>query len=177
MDAATEASVAVHPLDSSASAASPPIKTPKLDHHSAAKQPFLSVIRALAQTYQTFYAHDDQHIRTLGLTVPQFDVIVTLGNTDGLLMHELAEWTLVTKGTLTGIVDRLEDKGYVRREVPPNNRRCFRVVLTPEGNALFKQVFPDHIGYLKTRFDQLNAEDLQEIKAALNKLRSIFPNA
>jgi MarR family transcriptional regulator, 2-MHQ and catechol-resistance regulon repressor len=132
-------------------------------------------MRALAKTYQIFCAHDEVHIRQFDLTVPQFDVIATLGNTDGMLMHELAEKTLVTKGTLTGIVDRLENKGLVRREVPPNNRRCFRVVLTETGESVFNQVFPEHIGYLKTRFDHLTQDDLDEIVLALNKLRRIFP--
>jgi MarR family transcriptional regulator, 2-MHQ and catechol-resistance regulon repressor len=133
-------------------------------------------MRSLATAYQTFYTHTDRHIRSLGLTVPQFDVIVTLGNTDGMLMNELAEQTLVTKGTLTGIVDRLEQKGYVRREIPPNNRRCFRVVLTSTGETLFQQVFPENIEYLKDCFDQLNSEELASIKASLDQLRSIFPN-
>jgi MarR family transcriptional regulator, 2-MHQ and catechol-resistance regulon repressor len=152
-----------------------PKPTAKLTHKTAAQQPFLSVMRSLATTYQTFYTHTDKHIRSLGLTVPQFDVIVTLGNTDGMLMNELAERTLVTKGTLTGIIDRLEQKGYVRREIPPNNRRCFRVVLTTTGETLFQQVFPDNIEYLKDSFSQLNGAELESIKAALDKLRSIFP--
>jgi MarR family transcriptional regulator, 2-MHQ and catechol-resistance regulon repressor len=147
----------------------------KLTAKTAAQQPFLPVMRALAKTYQTFCAHDEQHIRQFDLTVPQFDVIATLGNTEGMLMHELAQRTLVTKGTLTGIIDRLEQKGLVRREVPPNNRRCFRIVLTPQGNEVFQRVFPAHIGHLKTRFDQLNEAELTEIVAALEKLRSIFP--
>ncbi len=147
----------------------------KLTPTTAAQQPFLSVMRALAKTYQVFCAHDEQHLRQFGLTQPQFDVIATLGNTDGMLMNELAQRTLVTKGTLTGIVDRLVTKDLVRREVPPNNRRCFRIVLTPAGDELFQQVFPQHIGYLKTRFDTLNPEDLAEIVAALDKLRQIFP--
>jgi MarR family transcriptional regulator, 2-MHQ and catechol-resistance regulon repressor len=146
-----------------------------LNHKTAAQEPFLGVMRSLAQTYQAFYAYTDQNIRKLGLTVPQFDVLVTLGNTNGMLMNELAERTLVTKGTLTGIIDRLEAKGYVRREVPPNNRRCFRVVLTVEGDEVFKRVFPENIEYLKYRFDQLDTDDLQAIKMALVKLRKIFP--
>jgi MarR family transcriptional regulator, 2-MHQ and catechol-resistance regulon repressor len=102
-------------------------------------------------------------------------VIATLGNTQGMLMNELAQRTLVTKGTLTGIVDRLEKKGLVQREVPPNNRRCFRVVLTQKGEEVFHEVFPTHIGHLKTRFDALSEAELTEIVAALDKLRSIFP--
>lgn len=150
-------------------------KTPsKLTYKNAGKQPFMLTLRELVRTYQAFCALDEPHIRSLGLTAPQFDVICTLGNTTGMMMHELAEKTLVTKGTLTGIVDRLEDKGLVRREVPPNNRRCFIVRLTDEGDEVFKYVFPEHISYLKEYFDHLSEADLEEIRLALQKLRSIL---
>lgn len=132
------------------------------------------MLRELVQTYQAFCVYDESHIRELGLTAPQFDVIATLGNTSGMFMNQLAEKTLVTKGTLTGIIDRLEQKGLVRREVPPENRRCFLIVLTPEGEQVFQEVFPAHISHLKERFDRLNEQELEEIKVALQKLRSIF---
>jgi MarR family transcriptional regulator, 2-MHQ and catechol-resistance regulon repressor len=147
----------------------------QLDHKTAVQQPFHPLMRALVTSYQGFYTYADQNIRALGLTMPQFDVIATLGNTNGMLMNELASRTLVTKGTLTGIVDRLEQKGYVRREIPPNNRRCFRVVLTTAGEDLFRQVFPAHIEHLKQRFDQLTPEELESIKHALDQLRQVFP--
>jgi MarR family transcriptional regulator, 2-MHQ and catechol-resistance regulon repressor len=146
----------------------------ELTAQTAAQQPFLPVLRELAQSYQAFCAYEEPHMRQLGLTPPQFDVIATLGNTPGLLMNQLAEKTLVTKGTLTGIVDRLEQKGLVRREVPPTNRRCFLIVLTPEGEALFQTVFPCHIAYLKQRFDRLDAQELATIKTALQRLKEIF---
>lgn len=145
-----------------------------LDPQSAAKQPFMRALRELTTTYQAFCAYDEPHIRELGLTPPQFDVLCTLGNTSGMFMHQLAERTLVTKGTLTGIIDRLEQKGLVRREVPPENRRCFLIVLTPEGDRVFQEVFPAHISYLKERFDQLDAAELEQIESALQRLRQIF---
>ena len=148
--------------------------TPLMDFKRAEKEPFMSMLRELAQTYQAFCAYDEPHIRELGLTPPQFDVIATLGNTSGMFMNQLAEKTLVTKGTLTGIIDRLEQKGLVRREVPPENRRCFLVVLTPEGERVFEDVFPAHISYLKERFGQLTEYELTHIKSALQRLREIL---
>jgi DNA-binding MarR family transcriptional regulator len=140
----------------------------------AAKEPFLKVLRELARTYQAFSSFDENYIRQLDLTVPQYDVICTLGNTPGMMMGQLAEKTLVTKGTLTGIVDRLEKKGLVRREVPPDNRRCFIIVLTAEGERVFEEVFPTHINCLKQRFSHLSAEQLQQIQTALQQLRNVF---
>ena len=150
------------------------VRSTELTAQTAAQQPFMAVLRELAQCYQAFCAYEEPHMRQLGLTPPQFDVIATLGNTPGMLMNQLAEKTLVTKGTLTGIVDRLEQKGLVRREVPPTNRRCFLIVLTPAGEAVFNSVFPCHIAYLKQRFDQLDGSELTNIKAALQQLKEIF---
>lgn len=140
----------------------------------AAKEPCLVILRELVRAYQAFSSFDDEHIRKLGLTVPQYDVIATLGNTPGMMMGQLAEKTLVTKGTLTGIIDRLEQKGLVRREVPPENRRCFIIVLTAEGEKLFEEIFPAHINRLKERFNQLNDVELEQLQASLKRLREIF---
>ena len=140
----------------------------------AAKEAFFPTLRELVRAYQAFADYSLKHVREVGLTAPQFDVISTLGNTTGMTMGELAERTLVTKGTLTGIIDRLEQKGLVRREVPEGNRRCFMIVLTPEGEQTFESVFPKHTAYLKERFGRLSQQELEEIRLALVKLREIF---
>lgn len=140
----------------------------------AATESFVPAMRELVRAYQAFDSYAERHIRQLGLTPPQFDVITTLGNTPGMSMGELADRTLVTKGTLTGIVDRLEAKNLVRREVPQGNRRSFTVVLTPEGEAVFKAVFPVHIAHLKERFEQLDPIELERLKLLLQRLREVF---
>jgi MarR family transcriptional regulator, 2-MHQ and catechol-resistance regulon repressor len=141
---------------------------------SAASEAFVPTMRELVRAYQAFDSYTERHIRQLGLTPPQFDVIATLGNTPGLSMGELAEKTLVTKGTLTGIIDRLEAKHLVRREVPEGNRRSFTVLLTPEGEAVFREVFPIHIAHLKKRFEQLQPDELESLRELLQKLRKAF---
>jgi DNA-binding MarR family transcriptional regulator len=140
----------------------------------AAKEPFMAVVRELVRAYQAFKSYDDAHIRQLGLTSSQFDIIATLGNTPSMTFNKLAEKTLTTKGELTGIIDRLEKKGLVRREVPPEDRRSFLAVLTPEGKQLFAETFPAHVAYLKQRFEKLNEQELEEIRAALEKLKYLF---
>lgn len=140
----------------------------------AAQEPCLAVLRELVRTYQAFSAFDEVHIRKLGLTCPQFDVIATLGNTPGLTMGQIAEKTLVTKGTLTGIVDRLETKGLVQRIVPPENRRCFVIALTPTGEQIFNTAFPAHIQLLKQQFQDMDVAEMAEVQAAIAKIRHLF---
>jgi MarR family transcriptional regulator, 2-MHQ and catechol-resistance regulon repressor len=90
------------------------------------------------------------------------------------LMGELGEKTLITKGTLTGVIDRLIQKDLVRRETPLDNRRCVIVRLTPQGQQTFEQVFPAHIAHLKQRFEQLDRSELDTLQILLNRLRQSF---
>ena len=138
------------------------------------QETFIPAMRELVRAYQTFASYSDTHIRQLGLTPPQFDVISTLGGTNGMSMGEVSEKTLVTKGTLTGIIDRLERKGLVRREVPEENRRSFTIVLTTEGEETFRQVFPAHIAYLKERFQRLEPTELELLRVLLSRLQAVF---
>jgi MarR family transcriptional regulator, 2-MHQ and catechol-resistance regulon repressor len=137
-------------------------------------EPFLLVVRELARAYQAFSAYSEAHVRQFDLTPAQFDVIATLGNTNGLCMGELGEKTLITKGTLTGVIDRLIKKQLVCRETLLENRRSVIVQLTPEGQAVFDRVFPAHIAHLKERFDKLDASELELLTVLLGRLRQAF---
>lgn len=134
----------------------------------------MSVVRELVRAYQAFADYDARGHRGTGLTVPQADVIFTLGNTSGLTFKEIGEKTLITKGTLTGVIDRLEHKGLVKRVACPEDRRCTRAALTSKGRKLFEKRFPEHITYIKERFDRLTAAEQRDIQAALSKLRAAF---
>lgn len=140
----------------------------------AAKEPFLGTIRELARAYQAFATYSENFVRQHDLTPAQFDVIATLGNTPGINMGDIGEKTLITKGTLTGVVDRLIKKGLVTREVPPENRRSVIVKLTPDGKALFESVFPAHIADMKQHFASFNSSELELLKVLLGRLRQVF---
>ncbi len=143
----------------------------------AVREPFLGVLRELAEAYHAFSSYSAAHVRELGLTPAQFDVVATLGRTDGLPLSEVARKTLITKGTLTGIIDRLEAKGLVFRKVPSDDRRSFHAVLTSAGEALFARVFPLHIHHLKHVFADMSLEDVERTRRDLRRLRDRFREA
>lgn len=136
------------------------------------QKPFIPVLRELARAYQAFESYSAIHIRTLGLTPSQFDIVATLGNTDGMSFKELGERTLITKGTLTGVVDRLEAKNLVRRTASTSDGRSQIVQLTHKGEALFDRIFPAHLDYVGQAFAALTQADLDSTEAALQRLRA-----
>ncbi|MEM6836226.1 MAG: MarR family transcriptional regulator [Cyanobacteria bacterium P01_C01_bin.120] len=140
----------------------------------AAQAAFVPTMRELVRTYQAFAAYSEAHIRQFDLTSSQFDVVATLGNTDGLSMSDIGQKTLITKGTLTGVVDRLIKKDLVMRENLPGDRRSVIVSLTSKGQQVFEQVFPVHIAYLKTQFENLDPSELELLRILLSRLRQNF---
>lgn len=142
----------------------------------AAKQDFMPLMRALVRAYQAFASFDASLHRTngTGLTVSQADVIFTLGNTSGMTCGEIGERTLITKGTLTGVIDRLADKGLVRREPVRRDGRCTRIVLTAAGEQAFEAVFPAHVRKLKERFDRISPEDRAQAIRLFGQVQEIF---
>lgn len=141
------------------------------------KKPFIPMLRELARAYQEFESFSAGHIRTLGLTPSQFDIVATLGNTEGLSCRELGEKTLITKGTLTGVVDRLEAKHLVRRTASPSDGRCQIIQLTRKGEALFERVFPAHLNYIGQAFSSFTEAEFETTRAALLRLRKAISGA
>jgi MarR family 2-MHQ and catechol resistance regulon transcriptional repressor len=135
------------------------------------REPFLPTLRELARCYQAFESFSARHVRRLGLTPAQFDIVATLGNTQGLSFKELGDKTLITKGTLTGVVDRLVSQDLVRRVACSTDGRSQIVQLTAKGNSLFQRVFPEHLAHLRRAFERIDEEQLALTEAALRKLR------
>jgi len=132
---------------------------------------FPDALRELARTHQAFLAYASTHVHTLDLTLPQFDIIITLGNTKGMTFKNLGEKTLITKGTLTGVIGRLEDKGLVLRAASETDGRSQIVRLTTAGEALYQRAFPEHLAFIHRIFTTYSPEDIKTLDAALLRLR------
>jgi MarR family 2-MHQ and catechol resistance regulon transcriptional repressor len=142
-----------------------------------AGEAFLRTLRSLAECYQAFEAYSGAHVRSLGLTPAQFDILATLGNTPGMSCRELGEKTLITKGTLTGVLDRMESRGLVRRRPSDADRRQVFVSLTAAGTRMFGRVFPAHADHVKRAFEILSAEELALTRELLLRLRDALRDA
>jgi MarR family transcriptional regulator, 2-MHQ and catechol-resistance regulon repressor len=135
---------------------------------------FLPTLRNLVSTYQAFERYSAPHIKAMGLTMTQFDVIATLGNQPPMTCKELGEKTLVTKGTLTGVLERLEVKGIVERKINPEDGRSQKIGLTQSGQMIFAKIFPEHLEYLDQAFKKLSTDQLKQVEDSLNILKTIF---
>lgn len=138
---------------------------------------FMPLVRALIECAQSFEQRSGVHVRELGLTPAQFDIIATLGNTDGMSCKELGAKTLITKGTMTGVLDRLEKKGLLSRHDSPDDGRSWITKLTRKGQTLFDDVFPAHLAYIGPFFANFSDAELDAMRQQLIRLRAAFEPA
>lgn len=148
----------------------------KLDVKNASSQTFIPLVEELAAAYQAFSLYDAEGLRKSGsgLTPSQARVVFTLGGTDGMTCKDIGDVTLITKGTLTGVVDRLEEKGLVERWSVEGDGRKTIIALTRRGERVFEKEFPRHVEFLKAKFDKLGAGDRKEATQLLEKIKGLF---
>ncbi|MEM6785529.1 MAG: MarR family transcriptional regulator, partial [Bacteroidota bacterium] len=91
---------------------------------------------AVIRTYQTCTRLLTERLRTLDLTVAQHETLAHLLVEDHVSQQTLAARLLVTKGNLTGLLNRLAERGLIERQPDPSDRRVNRIVLTAAGRAL-----------------------------------------
>ena len=148
----------------------------KLTAESASAEAFIPLLQELAAAYQAFSLYDAEGLRVSGseLTPSQARVVFTIGGTEGMTCKDIGDITLITKGTLTGVIDRLEDKGLVERWSVEGDGRKTIVALTRKGERIYESEFPKHVAFLKEKFDALGARDRKQAIALLTKIKALF---
>lgn len=103
----------------------------------------------------------------------EFDVLSALrraGEPYSLSAGQLGTATAVTSGTMTNRIDRLEDRGFVRREADPGDRRAVRVVLTDSGRSAVDGSLVDLMARERTLLAHLSPTDQRELADLLRLL-------
>ena len=106
---------------------------------------FLPTLKSLVRAYQAFEDYSIPHVRSLGLSSVQFDVIATLANQPPMTFKELSAKTLISKTSLTGVVERMAQKGFLTLTANKEDGRSQLIKLTAKGQKIFEKVFPAHM--------------------------------
>ena len=109
-----------------------------------------------------------QRLKAFDLTVPQFMTMRALAQIgQACTMSELAEAALQVSATITGIINRLEERGLVERLLNPADRRSFRVSLTSAGSNLLDDIAQQKRSRLQAYLSILPVEKRQELLGLL----------
>lgn len=124
----------------------------------------------LSRAQAAIKAHARADVVRHDLTLAEFGILEALYHKGPLLLGELQKKILASSGGITYLVDRLEKKGLVERQECPTDRRARYAVLTPEGEALIRRIFPEHAQALEHALSGLDEEEKREATRLLRKL-------
>lgn len=108
------------------------------------------------------------HLDEFQLTYPQYLVMMTLWNNDNILIKDISKETYFDSGTLTPILKRLEEKGYIQRIQSNKDERGKLIILTKNGKELKEKT--SHIFENMECKIQLSKEEQEEIRKICNKI-------
>jgi DNA-binding MarR family transcriptional regulator len=111
--------------------------------------------------------------RGYGLQVPEADILFTLrrsGPPYRLLPSEISESLLVSSGTLTNRLDRLEAKGLIERVRNPDDRRSVHVALTESARRLVDEAVTEHVENERRMLSPLSADERETLNRLTAKL-------
>lgn len=125
----------------------------------------------LAQSYHLAQKHYRESLRGSGLTQPQFEVMTQIADDEGIPLTRIGENLMVTGGNITGIIDRLEKNGVVKRKRDKEDRRVIRAFFTAKGKRLYQQASPARDRFLKKTFGDMSLGDHAKLKKVLDNLK------
>lgn len=111
------------------------------------------------------------------MTLPRFDLLANLARADGQTLASLSRSMLVTAGNLTGLVDRAARDGLVERRSDPNDRRAWRVHITPKGQRAFQEAERRHATKVARVFAGLAPNELETLIQLLDKVKATLREA
>lgn len=131
--------------------------------------------RAVMTTADTFLRQGQRLFRPHGITAAQYNVLSALvAAGEGISQRELGDVLVVDRSNVTGLVDRMEKAGWVRRASDPADRRVFRVSLTRSGRRLWEKISPDYEAVVLQVVEGLGE---QQARATLTVLKHLQAGA
>ncbi len=121
------------------------------------------ISRQMAKVYR-------ERLIEYGISQPQFFLLIALYEEDDILITRLAEKVALDKSTLTGILDRLERDGLVKRVLKQENRRSLYICLTTKAHALRNDLTRIYDEINQLFFSRLSEQERDVFDQVMKKL-------
>lgn len=114
------------------------------------------ILESFAEIHRAIYKLVKKDADSLGITVVQLKALYKLSANPDIGLGDLAEKLRLTNSTVSGVIDRLVQNGFVERTVPPENRRVISIHLTQKGNDILEKLFSSESLLIKKMRDVID---------------------
>ena len=128
--------------------------------------------KILMQTAKNIQDQIKIEINKSDLNITEFSVLETLYHKGQQTIHQIGNNILISSGSMTYVIDKLEKKQLLKRTDCPNDRRAIFIVLTPKGGELMDKIMPEYQEFINLMFDSLNTEEAGMLVKLLQKVKT-----
>lgn len=139
-----------------------------MEDHSISQS--LKLFIVLSRAYKAINEHVNKAIQSNGLNPTEFAVLELLYHKGDQPLQQIGGKILLASGSITYVVDKLEEKGLLKRVACPKDRRVTYAQITDEGKALIEEIFPEHAKRIDDLMSSLNQTEKTEAIGLLKKL-------
>lgn len=131
----------------------------------------------LFRAYSAAMNAQADELRPLGLSPSAFNMLMALHNTEGRTLEpcQLADRLLVSRPSVTGLLDTLQAKGLVTRAPHPDDGRRVLVRLTAAGMTLLERHFDNHYLEQNALFEPFGTAELETLVTLLRRVPGAMP--
>ena len=115
-------------------------------------------------------AHFNNYLKEYDISPEQWSLIFRVVERSGLTQKELSDSTYKDQANITRSIDRLEQKGFLKRIENPNDRRSFQLVPTQDAIALVERIIPLSQAFNAELTQGFSEEETKMLIALLNKV-------
>lgn len=134
------------------------------------KTAIADIVQSFRRIFKAIHQYSEEVLKEFGVTGPQLWLLKTLRIEGGTSVSELSQMMYLHISTVSGIIDRLEEKGYVARKRGRADRRVVMVHLTDAGKRIVDKAPEPSQGKLLYSLQNLSQKEVLEMRRALQKI-------
>lgn len=122
----------------------------------------LKLTIALSMCHNLQVQKVEKNLKKYELSLSEFSVLDMLFHKGPQAVQKVAEQILVTSGTITYIINKLQEKGLVERRKCEKDKRVFYVSLTEKGSTLIQEIMQEHKLFIDSVFQNIDDETKEQ---------------
>ncbi|NHC40587.1 MarR family transcriptional regulator [Bacillus sp. MM2020_1] len=125
----------------------------------------------LMQTSKAIHDRIKEEMAKNKLGITEFSVLEVLYQKGKQTIQQIGSCILVSSGSMTYVIDKLEQRGLLSRNACPDDRRMIHVRLTDDGNKLMNEIMPKYHEFVDNMFDSLDFDEAETLVNLMKKVR------
>ncbi|PEK99094.1 MarR family winged helix-turn-helix transcriptional regulator [Bacillus sp. AFS017336] len=126
----------------------------------------------LMQSSKAIHDRIKKELAKNNISITEFSVLEVLYQRGKQTIQQIGNSILVSSGSMTYIIDKLEQRGLLNRSDCPDDRRMIHVTLTVDGNGLMDEIMPKYDVIVNQMFELLDSDEAELLVKLLTKVKN-----